>query len=73
MKRYYRNTSLGAVFAQRFNRTNINLFKKPLFLKVNVDWSSELPSVIKQYNILIHSSTKMKPVDAFKKSNEKVV
>ena len=32
-------------------------------------WHLLLPSVIKQYNNTIHSSTKMKPVDAINDSN----
>ena len=44
-----------------------------MFEKGNADWLSELPSVIKQYNNTIHHSTKMKPIDASKKSNEKIV
>ena len=73
IKRYSRNTALGAVIAERFNRTLRNLLKKPLFLAGNADWISELPSVIKQYNNTIHSSTKMTPSQASKKSNEKKV
>ena len=73
IKRYSRNTALGAVFAERFKRTIRNLLKKPVFEKGNADWLSELPSVIRQDNITIHSSTKMKPIDASKKSNEKIV
>ena len=73
IKRYSRNTALGAVFAERFKRTIRNLLKKPVFEKRNADWISELPSVIKQYNNTIHHSTKMKPIDASKKSNEKLV
>ena len=48
IKRYSRNTALGAVFAERFNRTIRNLLKKPVFEKGSADWLSELPSVIKQ-------------------------
>ena len=44
-----------------------------MFEKGNADWLSELPSVIKQYNITIHSSVKMTPKTASKKSNQKVV
>ena len=73
IKRYSRNTPVGAVFAERFNRTLRNLLKKPVFLAGNANWLSELPSVIKQYNNTIHHSTKMKPIDASKKSNEKLV
>ena len=44
-----------------------------MFEKGNADWLSELPSVVKKYNNTIHHSTKMKPIDASKKSNEKIV
>ena len=73
IKRYYRNTSFGAVVAESFNRTVRNLLKKPVFLKGNADWISELPTVIKQYNNTIHRPTKMTPNQASKKSNEKLV
>ena len=45
----------------------------PAFLAGNADSLNELPSVIKQYNNTIHHSTKMKPIDASEKSNEKIV
>ena len=54
-------------------RTVRSLLKKPVFLKGNADWLSELPSVIKQYNNTIHSPTKMTPFQASKKSNEKLI
>ena len=44
-----------------------------MFEKGNADWLSELPSIIKQYNNTIHHSIKMKPIDASKKSNQKLV
>ena len=44
-----------------------------MFEKGNADWLSELPSVIKKYNNTIHHSTKMTPIKASKKSNEKEV
>ena len=73
IKRYSRYTDKGAVFAERFNRTIRNLLKKPVFEKGRADWLFELPSVIKQYNNTIHSSIKMTPNQASKKSNEKIV
>ena len=72
-KRYSRYTDKGDVFAERLNRTIPNLIKKPVFEKGNAEWLSELPSVIKKCNNTIHSSTKMKPIDTSKKSNEKEV
>ena len=73
IKRYSRYTDKGAVFAERFKRTICNSFKKPVFERSRGSWINELPSVIKQYNNTIHHSTKMKPIDASKKSNEKIV
>ena len=73
IKRYSRYTDKGAVFAERFNKTIRNLLKKPVFEKGRADWISELPSVIKKYNNTIHNSIKMTPVQASKKSNEKLV
>ena len=70
---YSRYTDEGPSIAERVIRTIRNLLKKPVFEKGNADWLSELPSAIKQYNNTIHHSTKMKPIDASKKSNEKIV
>ena len=73
IKRYSRYTDEGAVFAERFKRTVRKLLRKPVFEKGKADWLSKLPSVINKYNDTIHSSKKMKPIDASKKSNEKEV
>ena len=73
IQHYSRFTIKGPSIAERVIRTVRNLLKKPMFLAGNANWLSELPSVIKQYNNTIHHSTKMKPIDASKKSNEKLV
>ena len=73
IQHYSRFTDKGPSIAERVIRTLRNLLKKPIFEKGNADWLSELPIVIKQYNNTIHHSTKMKPIDASKKSNEKLV
>ena len=73
IKRYSRNTALGAVFAHRFNRTIRNLLKKPVFLAGEASWINELPSVVNQYNNTIHHSIKMTLIQASRKSNEKLV
>ena len=70
---YSRYTDKGPSIAERVIRTVRNLLKKPVFGKGNADWLNELPSVIKQYNNTIHSSTKMTPILASKKSNQKSV
>ena len=43
---YSRFTDKGPSIAERVIRTTRNLFKKPVFLAGNLDWLSELPSVI---------------------------
>ena len=73
IKRYSRYTDKGAVFAERFNKTVRNFLKKPVFEKGKADWLSELTSVIKKYNNTIHHSTKMTPIQASKKINEKLI
>ena len=70
---YSRFTDKGPSTAERVIRTIRNLLKKPVFEKGNADWISELPSIIKQYNNTIHSSTKMTPIQASKKVNGKEV
>ena len=73
IKRYSRNTALGDVFAERFNRTIRNLLKKPVFEKGSAEWIGELSSVTKQYNNTIHHSLKMTQIQASKNSNERKV
>ena len=68
-----RFTEKGPSIAERVIRILRNFSKKSAFLAGNADWLSELPSVIKQYNNTIHHSTKMFPVLASKKANEKLV
>ena len=70
IKLYSRNTSLGAVFAERFNRTIRDLLKRPVFEKGDGKWIDVLPTITKQYNNRIHSSTKLSPKDASLKKNE---
>ena len=70
---YSRYTDKGPSIAERVIRTIRNLLKKSVFLAGEASWINELPSVIKKYNNSIHSSTKMTPVQASKKVNEKEV
>ena len=70
---YSRYTDKSPSVCERVIRTIRNLLNKPVFEKGNADWLSELPSVIKKYNNSIHSSTKMTPIQASKKLNEKAV
>ena len=72
IQHYSRLKDKGSSIAERVIRTIRILLKKPVFLAGNADWISELLSVIKKYHNTIHSSTKMIPVKASKKSNEKL-
>ena len=70
IKLHSRNSSYGAVFAERFNRTIRDLLKKIVFERSDAKWIDVLPKITKQYNIRIHSSTKLSPIDASLKKNE---
>ena len=70
IKLYSRNTSLGAVFAERFNRTIRDLLKKIVFEHGDGNWIDILPTITKQYNNKVHSSTKLTPIQASLKKNE---
>ena len=45
---YSRKTSLGAVFAERFNRTIRDLLKRPVFERGDTNWVDVLPTITKQ-------------------------
>ena len=73
IQNYSRFTDKGPSIAERVIRTIRNFSRKPVFLKGNADWLSELPSVIKQYINTIHTSTKMTSNQASKKTIDKLV
>ena len=70
IKLYSRNTSLGVVFAERFNRSIRDLLKRPVFEKGDGNWIDVITIITKQYNNRLHSSTKLSPKDASLKKNE---
>ena len=70
IKLYSRNTDLGAVFAERFNRTIGDLLKRTVFERGDANWINVLPTITKQYNNRVHSSTKLTPIQASLKKNE---
>ena len=70
IKLYSRNSSYGAVFAERFNRTIRDLLKRPVFEKGDGNWIDILSTITKQYNNRIHSLTKLTPIQASLKKNE---
>ena len=70
IKLYSRNSSYGAVFAEKFNRTIRDLLKKPVFEKGDSNWIDVLTTITKQYNTRIHSSIKLTPTEGSLKKNE---
>ena len=73
IKLYSRKTYLGAVFAERFNKSIRNLLEKPVFERGDGNWIDILSTITKQYNIKVHSSTKLTPIQASLKKNEDYV
>ena len=47
--------------------------KKPAFWAGRASWINELQTIMKKYNNTTHSSTKITPIQASRKSNEKEV
>ena len=70
IKHYSRNSSWGAVFAERFNPTNKNQLKKPVFEREDCIWISFLSTILNQYNNRTHFSFKLTPILASLKKNE---
>ena len=70
IKLYSRNSSYGAVFVEIFNRTIRDLLKKIVFEQGDGKWIDVLPKITKQYNNRVHTSTKLRPIQASLKKNE---
>ena len=70
IKPYSRNSSFGAVFAERFNESIRKLPKKFVCERGDANWIDVLRTVTKQYNNRIHSSTKINRIQASLKKNE---
>ena len=58
IKRYSRYTSLGAVFAERFNRTNRDILERSVFENGDSIWIDLLSTITKQYINRVHTSSK---------------
>ena len=72
IRHYSRNTYVGAVYAERFNRTIRDLLERRVSEKGESNWIDVLPTITKQYN-RIHSSTELTPIQASLKKNEGLV
>ena len=61
---YSTNSDLKAVFVERFNRTLLDLIKKPMFIKGKACWLNHLDNAMGIYNNLVHTTTRMTPFEA---------
>ena len=68
LKHYSRKTFLGAVSAERFNRTI--LLKRPVFEKDDGNWLHVLSLIMTHYNNRTFTSTEIAPIQAILRSNE---
>ena len=64
IKHYSGNSPLGAVFAECYNRTNGDLFEKPVFEKGDGNWVNILSTIMKQFNNRIQFFIKLMPIQA---------
>ena len=72
LKNCSRYTNKGAIFAECFVGTILDLLNERDFMKRNANSTDELSKVLKKCNYDILFSTKMTPLEAAKKSNENV-
>ena len=67
---YSRYSSLGEVFAERFDHTIRDLSKRPVFERGDGNWVGILHAITKNYNNRFHSSIKLPPSWGSLKKNE---
>ena len=70
IKGYSQYSSLGAVFAEKINRTIRDLLRRPVFESEHGIRVDIRPTMVKQYNNKIHSSTKLTWIEGPLKRNE---
>ena len=61
---YSTNSDLKAVFVERFNRTLLDLIKKPMYIEGKACWLNNLDAAMEKYNNRVHGTTKMTPFEA---------
>ena len=60
---YSTNSDLKAVFVERFNRTLLDLIKKPMYTDGKACWLNHLDTAMEKYNNRVHGTTKMTPFE----------
>ena len=61
---YSTNSDLKAVFVERFNRTLLDLIKKPMYIEGKACWLNHLDTAMEKYNNCVHTTTRMTPFEA---------
>ena len=60
---YSTSSDLKAVFVERFNRTILDLVKKPMYIEGKACWLNHLDAAMEKYNNRVHGTTKMTPFE----------
>ena len=68
---YSTNSVLKAVFVERFNRTLLDLIKKPMYIEGKACWLNHLDTAMEKYNNRVHGTTKMTPFEM--STNQKLI
>ena len=67
---YSTNSDLKAVFVERFNRTLLDLIKKPMYIEGKACWLNHLDTAMEKYNNRVHGTTKMTPFETVTNTNK---
>ena len=68
---YSTSSDLKAVFVERFNRTLLDLIKKPMYIEGKAGWLNHLDTAMEKYNNRVHGTTKMTPFEM--STNQKLI
>ena len=67
---YSTNSDLKAVFVERFNRTLLDLIKKPMYIEGKACWLNHINNALDKYNNRVHGTTKMTPFEMVTNTNK---
>ena len=67
---YSTNSDLKAVFVERFNRTLLDLIKKPMYIEGKACWLNHINYALDKYNNRVHGTTKMTPFEMVTNTNK---
>ena len=68
---YSTHSDLKAVFVERFNRTLLDLIKKPMYIEGKACWLNHLDVAMEKYNNRVHGTIKMTPFEM--STNQKLI